>query len=112
MTVVTMNDFSLYARMREHGTLTETPSDVPDARFALPSTINWMRAEAILVTGLELDFAHAQGAYASVQRRSLSDRELNSVCEQLLFALHQLASLRAIAAIEKKADVARIGIMA
>jgi hypothetical protein len=47
-----------------------------------------------------------------VQRRSLSDRELNSVCEQLLFALHQLASLRALAAVENKADVARIGIMA
>jgi hypothetical protein len=37
---------SLYARMQMHGTLTETPRDVPDARFALQSTIHWMRALA------------------------------------------------------------------
>lgn len=104
--------FSLYARMREHGTLAETPNDVPDARFALPSTIHWMRAMAILVCESKLDFAHAQQAYTAVQRRTLSDRELNSVCEQLLFALHQLASLRAISSVANKADVARIGIMA
>ena len=36
-------------------------------------------------------------AYAQVQWRALNERELNSVCEQLLFALHQFASLRAIA---------------
>ena len=107
-----MDSFSLYSRMREHGTLAEAPQDVPDARFALPSTINWMRALAILVSGLKLDFASAQTHYANVQRRVLSERELNTVCEKLLFALHQLASLRAIATVENKADVARIGIMA
>ncbi|MGH6877527.1 MAG: hypothetical protein ACREHV_09150 [Rhizomicrobium sp.] len=104
--------FSLYSRMREHGTLAETPQDVPDARFALPSTINWMCAQAILVRQAGLDFAAAHRAYASVQGRRLSERELNSVCEQLLFALHQLASLRAIATVGNKADVARIGIIA
>jgi hypothetical protein len=107
-----MDPFSLYQRMREHGTLGETPGDVPDARFTLPSTINWMRALAILVKELKLDFASARDAYAQVRRRALSERELNSVCEQLLFALHQLAALRAIATVENKADVARIGIMA
>lgn len=107
-----MDHFSLYSRMREHGTLAETPGEVPDARFALPSTINWMRALAILVSELKLNFVSARCTYAKVQRRALSERELNSVCEQLLFALHQLASLRAIATVENKADVARIGIMA
>lgn len=107
-----MSEFSLYTRMREHGTLAETPQDVPDARFALPSTINWMRALAILVAELDLTFATAARAYAGVQRRTLVDRELNSVCEQLLLALHQLASLRALATVDNKADVARIGIMA
>ena len=38
----------LYARMRTHGTLTETPEEIQDAVFALPSTLNWMRAEAVL----------------------------------------------------------------
>lgn len=98
--------------MREHGTLAETPQDIPDARFALPSTVNWMHALSILVRELGLDFSAAHQAYAGVQRRSLSDREINSVFEQLLFALHQLASLRALASVENKADVARIGIMA
>lgn len=107
-----MDPFSLYSRMREHGTLAATPGDVPDARFTLPSTINWMRSLAILVSELKLDFASARDAFARVQRRPLNERELNSVCEQLLFALHQLASLRAIATVENKADVARIGIMA
>ena len=107
-----MSDFSLYTRLREHGTLAETPQDIPDARFALPSTINWMRALAILVDELDLSFATAAQAYAMVQRRMLSNRELNTVCEQLLFALHQLASLRALAIVDNKADVARIGIMA
>lgn len=106
-----MEDFSLYTRMLDQGTLLE-PEGIPDARFALPSTINWMRASAILVKGLDLRFATAVDKYANVQRRALSDRELNSVYEQLLFALHQLASLRAITVVENKADVARIGIVA
>lgn len=107
-----MNEFALYARMREHGTLAEAPRDVPDARFALPSTIHWMRSLAILANDLQLDFQAARTFYARVQRRSLSDREINSVCEQLLFALHQLASLQAILDVKNKADVARVGIVA
>jgi hypothetical protein len=107
-----MSDFSLYSRMREHGTLAETPNDVPDVRFALPSTIHWMRALAILVADTALDYSTARAFYVKVQRRSLSAKETNSICEQLLFALHQIASLRAIANVPNKADVARIGIVA
>lgn len=107
-----MSDFPPYTRMQAHGTLAEKPSDIPDARFALPSTIHWMRALAILVEYLSLDFKAAKKFYANVQRRQLSDRETNSVCEQLLFALHQLASLQAISDVKNKADVARIGIVA
>jgi hypothetical protein len=107
-----LTEFSLYDRMREHGTLAETPNDVPDARFALPSTIHWIRALALLVESLRLDFTSARTFYRSVQRRTMSDRELNSICEQLLFALHQMAALNAIATAPNKADVARIGIVA
>lgn len=107
-----MSNFSLYARMREQGTLAETPSDVPDARFALPSTIHWMRALAILVNSETLSFQAARSFYARVQRRQLSDGEINSICEQLLFALHQIAGLRSISTVPNKADVARIGIVA
>lgn len=98
--------------MREHGTLAETPKDIPDVRFALPSTINWMRALAILLKEVDFSFSTAVRAYGAVQRRSMPDRDLNTVCEQMLFALHQLASLRSIAKVDNKADVARIGIMA
>jgi hypothetical protein len=44
---------SLYSRIRSFGTLAEIPSDVPDARFALPSTIHWVKALAILVADLK-----------------------------------------------------------
>ena len=107
-----MDDFSLYARMREYGTLAEKPDDIPDARFAFPPTFYWMRALAILIDDLKLDFKSAKTFYVKVQRRQLSDKEVNSICEQLLFALHQLASLYAISDVKNKADVARIGIVA
>ncbi|WP_244978451.1 hypothetical protein [Bradyrhizobium pachyrhizi] len=103
---------SLYARMQTHGTLTEAPRDVPDARFALPSTIHWMRALAILVDGLNVDFATGRTFYARVQARSMPERELNTVCEQLLFVLNQIAALRVLTSASNKADVARTAIVA
>ncbi len=103
---------SLYARMQTHGTLTEAPRDVPDARFALPSTIHWMRALAILVADLNVDFATGRTFYTRVQARSVPDRELNTVCEQLLFVLNQIAALRALTSAPNKADVARTAIVA
>lgn len=106
-----MTEPSLYARMRAHGTLTETPEEIPDAVFALPSTLNWMRAQAILVRELDLNFRGARAFYQRVQRRDLTERQVNSVFEQLLFSLHQIAALRALAAVPNKADVARVGIV-
>jgi hypothetical protein len=103
---------SLYARMQTHGTLTETPRDVPDARFALPSTIHWMRALAILAADRNLDYAAGRTFYAKVQARSVPDRELNTVCEQLLFVLNQIAALQALTSVSNKADVARTAIVA
>jgi hypothetical protein len=103
---------SLYARMQIHGTLTETPRDVPDARFALPSTIHWMRALAILAADQKLDFASARAFYAKVQARGLPERELNTVCEQLLFVLNQIAALQTLATATNEADVARTAIVA
>jgi hypothetical protein len=103
---------SLYSRMQTHGTLTETPRDVPDARFALPSTIHWMRALAILAADQGLDFAAGCAFYAKVQARVVPDRELNTVCEQLLFVLNQIAALQALTLAPNKADVARTAIVA
>ena len=105
-----MSGFSLYGCMLEHGTIAETASDIPDARFALPSTIHWLRALAILSDGLNV--ATARPFYAAVQRRAMTEREINSVCEQMLFAFHQLAALMALDLAPNKADVARVGIVA
>lgn len=103
---------SLYSSIQTHGTLTETPRDVPDARFALPSTVHWMRALAILAADQKLDFATARTFYAKVQARGLPEREFNTVCEQLLFVLNQIAALQVLATAPNKADVARTAIVA
>lgn len=105
-----MNE-TLYARMRKYGTLSETPEDVPDAVFALPSTLNWMKAEAMLVDGLGVTFRSAKDFYKRVQRRDMTEPQANSVCEQLLFSLNQIAALRGLATVPNKADVARVGIV-
>lgn len=103
---------SLYARIQTRGTLTESPGEVPDARFALASTINWMRALAILAVAGNVDFAAARVFYAQVQaRNNMPDPELNTVCEQLLFALNQIAALRALTLVPNKADIARTAIV-
>ena len=92
-----MSDFNLYRRMHEFGTLSEEPQDVPDPTFALPSTINWMRALALVIEDQRLDFRSAHTFYGGVQRQTLADNATNSVCEQLLFSLNQLASLLVMA---------------
>src|SRR3546814_12582572 len=103
-----MTNDSLYKRLRRFGTLTESPNDSPDAVFALPSTIHWIRALAILVDDRAVAFQSARIFYGKVQQREMDDRTLNTVCEQLLFAFHQLAALRALSALSSKADVARL----
>jgi hypothetical protein len=103
---------SLYSRLKQHGTLAEKPEDVPDARFALPSTIHWMRALAILAVDQKLDFASARAFYSSVQARSIPEDQLNSVMEQLLFVLNQIAAIQGMTLVPNKADVARTAIVA
>lgn len=103
--------FSLYNRFTTQGTLSD-PNEVPDPRFALPSTVNWMRALAILVQDRRLDFASASTFYSSVQKRSSTSQEENTVFEQLLFAVHQLSALEALRSSVSTADVARVGIVA
>lgn len=106
-----MTEFSLYQRLQTHGTLAESAKDIPDARFALPSTINWIRALAILVADLDVQFSTAKTFYADVQRRQLNEQEINTSCEQLLFSLNQIAALEALALVPNAADVARVAIV-
>jgi hypothetical protein len=102
---------SLYSRIRSFGTLAEIPAAVPDARFALPSTIHWVKALAILVADLKLEFATGRAFYRTVQPRNMPEPELNTVFEQLLFVLNQISALKALTAAPNKADVARTAIV-
>jgi hypothetical protein len=73
---------------------------------------NIVPREAGKVADLNLDFASGRTFYAKVQARGVPDRELNTVCEQLLFVLNQIAALQALASAPNKADVARTAIVA
>lgn len=106
-----MTDFSLYRRFTKQGTLTE-PDEVPDPRFALPSTVNWMHALALLLATQPVDFSSASSFYSSVSKRVFTPQEENTIFEQLLFSLHQLSALAALRTTKSKADVARVGIVA
>ncbi len=102
---------SLYARITGTGTLSE-PKGVPDPQFALPSTVNWMRALAFLVDKDQVGATAARAFYASVNRANLNEHQVNTILEQLLFAVHQCSALRALCIVPNKADVARVGIVA
>ncbi len=102
-----MTRFSLYERFKEQGTLTEKDG-VPDPRYALPSTVNWMAALAILAKDEALDYAKAWSFYSSVEKARCTERQENSVFEHLLLALHQLAALRSMVAVDKQADIVRV----
>ena len=102
---------SLHKRFTTQGTLSE-PGGLPEPQFALPSTVNWMRALAILVQDRGLTFGNASTFYSAVQKRVATPQEENTVFEQLLFALHQLSALQALRSSTSKADVARVGIVA
>ncbi len=106
-----MSSLSLYQRIVEQGTKSD-PEGKPDPRFALPSTVNWMRGLAILLADQKLDFNSASSFYAHVGKRRFSPQEENTIFEQLLFGLHQLSALEALKSVPGKADVARVAIVA
>ena len=101
---------SLYSRLKSIGTLSE-PSGVPDPLFALPSTVNWMRALGRLVDHYDINVRSAKAFYASVGRRNATPHEENTILEQLLFALHQCSALHALRCVPRKSDVARVAIV-
>lgn len=103
----------LYDRIVKGATITE-PDGVPDPDFALPSTIHWMRALAILVRGSQLNFKKASQFYIgnNVGRAvSLTEAQQNTIMEQLFFSIHQLSALCALENINCKSDISRIGLI-
>jgi hypothetical protein len=71
-----------------------------------------MHALALIVRSSGVSFTSARQFYVSTQRRKLNAHEENTIFEQLLFALHQLSALEALRLVPRRADVARVGIVA
>ena len=101
----------LYDRIINHGTINE-PDGKPDPQFALPSTVNWMRALRILIENQGVDFATASAFYSGQGKRSMRPLEENTVLEQLFLALHHLSALQQFKGGAMSADYARVGILA
>lgn len=103
-------DFSLRDRFISQGTLSD-PLGIPDPAFSLPGTLNWMRALAILVDAGGIAPASMKAHFTGTSKAALSDQAINTVYEQLLMALHHLASIRAMGGNGKRIDTARSAIV-
>ena len=101
----------LYDRIINQGTINE-PGGKPDPQFALPSTVNWMRALRILIEDQGIDFGAADAFYSKQNKRSMSALEENTVLEQLFLGLHHLSALEQFRSGATSADYARVGILA
>lgn len=101
----------LYDRIIKQGTINE-PSGKPDPQFALPSTVNWMRALRILVQDSGLNFTTADAFYTRLGKRSMDTLVENTVLEQLFLGLHHLSALEQFRSGTKTSDFARVGILA
>ena len=102
--------YSLLNRFMNQGTLSD-PKGIPDPKFSLPGTLNWMRALAILVNNEGIDAASMKILCAAVTKGTLTDQAINTTFEQLLMSLHHLASLKAMASLPKRIDPARSAIV-
>jgi hypothetical protein len=101
----------LYKRIVESGTLNE-PGGKPDPQFALPSTVNWMRALSMITADKRLDFATPTRFYVTQSKRNMGVLAENTVLEQLFLGLHHLSALEKMKDATPSADFGRIGILA
>jgi hypothetical protein len=101
----------LYNRIIRQGTINE-PDGKPDPQFALPSTVNWMRALRILAEDAGIDFERAVSFYGKEGKRNMDVRVENTVLEQLFLGLHHLSALNQFRSGTTAADYARVGVLA
>ena len=101
----------LYDRIIKQGTINE-PDGKPDPQFALPSTVNWMRALRILAEDEGIDFETATAFYKKEGKRKMDIRVENTVLEQLFLGLHHLSALDQFRGGSTAADYARVGVLA
>jgi hypothetical protein len=100
----------LYNRIIQIGTLNERGGK-PEPHFALPATVNWMRALKVIVEDQNIDFQTATAFYSKVNRRAMDQFAENTVFEQLFLALHHLSALEKMGQEAVVADYARLAIM-
>ena len=105
-----MSVMSLYKRLTEIGTLSE-PKGIPSPVFALRSTVNWMRALSLRVDSQKINSDYLNDFYRQVAPKQWSEHQINTILEQLFFALHQCSALHALRQIPCKSDIARVGIV-
>tara|TARA_R110002051_G_scaffold21606_1_gene57078 strand:+ start:40 stop:1011 length:972 start_codon:yes stop_codon:yes gene_type:complete len=101
----------LYDRIITQGTINE-PDGKPDPQFALPSTVNWMRALRILAEDEGIDFKTATSFYGKEGKRTMDVLVENTVLEQLFLGLHHLSALDQFRGGTTAADYARVGVLA
>lgn len=101
----------LYDRIIKQGTINE-PDGKPDPQFALPSTVNWMRALRILAEDEGINFRTAASFYGKEGKRNMDVRVENTVLEQLFLGLHHLSALDQFRGGTTAADYARVGVLA
>ena len=101
----------LFGRIIGQGTINE-PGGKPDPQYSLPSTVNWMKALALLVSDPVLDFQFAKAFYAGEGKRAMENLVENTILEQLFLSLHHLSALEQMQHADTPADTARMGILA
>lgn len=103
----------LYKRITEQGTISE-PEGKPNPAFALPATVNWMRALAILVDDQQINFSTAKAHYVAkgVGKRAMTPQVENTIMEQLYLSLHHLSALDQMQSGATPSDLARVGVLA
>jgi hypothetical protein len=86
--------------------------DQPTPRFAVQSTLNWMRALTILVSSKDFSPEELEAFYSSVVRRHSNEEADTRAFESLLMALHNVSALNAMQSVGHPYDVVRTAIVA
>ena len=87
--------------------------DPSKPNFAFQSTINWMRALALIVNNSSYIKEYLSETFAKVQRRKLNKQADDFVFENVLMALHYLASLHSMNHdVKHQYDICRSAIIA
>ena len=93
------------------GTLDGRPSD-RNPEYALNSTFNWAKALAMLCSSSISKESARQFYDEKVRNSSPRDEAINSAFEELVFSLHELASIKAMAEANNQATFYRSSVVA